>query len=168
MMDDQEFEKVVVENEKLIHYHIRSLHINDGNKDFFAEALFALWKAYETYDESLGSFSTYISWKIRNALIDKIRKDSRSKEIEDIYQSQVLHEKGYIIEDEINDHYLWKKIKEVLTDNQWKWVYYFIIHDLSVEQIAKLEGVTRDAVKNWGRHARKKLKQLSFEGLEKP
>ncbi|KHE71832.1 sigma-70 family RNA polymerase sigma factor [Halobacillus sp. BBL2006] len=160
MMDDLEFERVVVENEKLIHYHIRSLRINDANQDFFAEALFALWKAYETYNDELGSFSTYISWKIRNALIDKIRKESRNNEVESLYQASILHEKGYMIEDQIADHYLWEKVRDILTDNQWKWVYYFIIHDLSVEQIAKLEGVTRDAVKNWGRHARNKLKQL--------
>lgn len=163
MKEDQEFERIVKENENLIHYHIRSLHIRDGNEDFFSEGLFALWNAYLTYKPELGAFSTYISWKIRNALIDKIRKDARSQEVESLYQTHLLHNEQHIVEDEITDQWLWKQVRERLSENQWKWVYYFIIHDLSVEQIAKVEGVTSNAVKNWGKNARKKLKDLRFE-----
>ncbi|WP_242057550.1 sigma-70 family RNA polymerase sigma factor [Halobacillus yeomjeoni] len=161
MMDDQEFERIVCENERLIHYHIRSLQINDRNGDFFAEGLFALWQAFSTYKPELGQFSTYISWKIRNALIDKIRKDSKTEEVEARFQT--LYKHNAFIENDIHDELFWQQVKSHLSTNQWKWVYYYIILDRSVEQIAKLEGVTPNAVKNWGKHARKKLKEVRFD-----
>lgn len=153
--EDLEFETIVRENERLIYYHIRNLHINDEEGEFFAEGLEALWKAYYSYDPSLGKFSTYISWKIRNALIDLIRKDSKYLDHQLSFIQQYIHSESFLTEDIVEDHYLWTNIKSMLTLPQWKWVYYFIIHDLSVEQIAAIEGVSKDAVKNWGRHARK-------------
>ncbi len=162
MKNEEEFEKIVYENDKLIHYHIRSLQIIDSAGEFFAEGLFALWEAYLTYNPELGKFSTYLSWKIRNRLIDEIRKRAKSFANETSYIEKEIHALSYITEDKIADTYFWNQVKKELTENQWKWVYYFIVHDLSIEQIAKLENVTRDAVKNWGRHAKKKLSQLEF------
>ncbi|MFD2923098.1 sigma-70 family RNA polymerase sigma factor [Halobacillus naozhouensis] len=157
-----DFEEIVRENKQLIHFHIHKLHIKDRNGDFFAEGLEALWKASQSYNPAMGKFSTYISWKIRNALIDAIRKEATTSKYDQLYiQEQItspLH-----TEDLIEDHYMWEQVKGILTSNQWKWVYYFIIHDLSVDQIAKVEGVTRDAVKNWGRHAKKKLRNALEE-----
>ncbi|MCP3028057.1 sigma-70 family RNA polymerase sigma factor [Halobacillus sp. A5] len=159
-VNDQEFERIVLENERLIHYHIHSLHIKDANGDFFAIGLEALWKAYESYDPSVGKFSTYLSWKVRNALIDEIRRDSKRLKNQNLLLQMQSSLSCLTSEDVIIDQYLWDKIKTELTLNQWKWVYYFIIHDLSVSQIADIEGVTSDAVKNWGRHARKKLRKV--------
>lgn len=45
-----------------------------------------------------------------------------------------------------------------LTSNQWKWVYYFIIADLSIKEIMEIENVSADAVKGWGRATKKKLR----------
>ncbi|UOQ94867.1 sigma-70 family RNA polymerase sigma factor [Halobacillus shinanisalinarum] len=154
-----DFEQIVRENEQLIHYHIHRLHIQDRDGYFFAEGLEALWNAYESYNPELGQFSTYISWRIRNALIDCIRKEARNTKHEETYFQEHANMEAIQTEDIIQDHYLWEQVKEILTENQWKWVYYFVIHDLSVDQIAKLENVTRDAVKNWGRHARNKLRK---------
>ncbi|WP_101842987.1 sigma-70 family RNA polymerase sigma factor [Halobacillus sp. Marseille-P3879] len=156
-VDDQEFERIVLENERLIHYHIKSLHINDANGDFFAIGLEALWQAYETYDPSVGKFSTYLSWKVRNALIDEIRRDSKRLKNQSFLLKTQISISDLTSEDVVVDQFLWNQIKSELTLNQWKWVYYYIIHDLSVSQIASIEEVTKDAVKNWGRHARKKL-----------
>ncbi|MGP4077074.1 sigma-70 family RNA polymerase sigma factor [Halobacillus sp. K22] len=170
MIKDRDFAKVVEENKRLIYYHIRKLNIIDRNGDFFAEGLYALWQAYDTYDEEAGTLKSYINWKIRNTLIDKIRKDNRTVESETRFQDHVIHMQLYQVEDVVFDPYLWKSIRRLLTDNQWKWIYYSIIHDFSVDQIAVREGVTRDAVKNWGRHARKKLENsaaLNIKTLEK-
>ncbi|WP_173915572.1 sigma-70 family RNA polymerase sigma factor [Halobacillus sp. Marseille-Q1614] len=156
--DELEFENIVKSNERLIYYHIKNLHIKDPNGEYFAEGLEALWKAYHTYNPSIGKFSTYLSWKIRNALIDRIRQDIQRLKKEDLYIQHQKSEDRYLKEDVIEDHYFWKEIQSLLTSNQWKWVYYFIILDKSVEEIALREGVKKDAVKNWGRHARKNLR----------
>ncbi|GGF30914.1 hypothetical protein GCM10010954_32600 [Halobacillus andaensis] len=167
-VDDLEFERIVLENERLIHYHIRSLHINDATGDFFAIGLEALWRAYDSYDPDVGKFSTYLSWKVRNALIDEIRKDARRLQHQSFLLQTQTTLSNLMSEDVIVDQYLWDQVKENLNINQWKWIYYFIIHDLSVGQIASLEKVSKDTVKNWGRQARKKLrlilnKQTTFQ-----
>ncbi|ASF40803.1 hypothetical protein CEH05_17230 [Halobacillus halophilus] len=170
MIKNHDFAEVVEEYKRLIYYHIRKLNIIDRNGDFFAEGLYALWQAHDTYDENAGTLSSYINWKIHNALIDKIRKDNRTVEAEERFQDHVIHMQLYQVEDVVLDPYLWKSIRALLTDNQWKWIYYSIIHDFSVDQIAAREGVTRDAVKNWGRHARKRLENSSIfnrKALEK-
>ncbi|MCP3031483.1 sigma-70 family RNA polymerase sigma factor [Halobacillus sp. A1] len=153
------FERVVKENQRLIYYHIHSLRINDSEGTYFSEGLVALWKAYESYDKELGKFSTFLSWKIRNALIDRIRKESTQQKHQLNYLQQTSATTSLLTEDYIEDHHLWEQVKSLLTQNQWKWVYYFIIHDLSVEQIASLEKVSKDSVKNWGRHARRILRE---------
>ncbi|MGP4059074.1 sigma factor [Halobacillus sp. H74] len=163
MVVDEKFERIVEESERLIHYHIRKLNIIDRNGDFFAEGLYALWNAYLTHNPEKGDFSKYISWKIHNALIDQIRKDSRKQEKEEIYQEHMKQEELYLCEDTISDIYLWEQVRSLLTNNQWKWVYHFIIMDRSITQTAHLEQVSVDAVKNWGRHARRRLQGLNLE-----
>ncbi|SFK17298.1 RNA polymerase sigma factor, sigma-70 family [Halobacillus dabanensis] len=160
MLTDEKFERIVKDSERLIHYHIHKLHIIDHNGDFYAEGLFALWKAYRTYDAEAGTFTSYINWKIRNALIDKIRKDSKQQAHEEEIMERMMTEEMYQWEDHITDELLWNQVRESLTNNQWKWVYHTMIMDRSVVQIAHIEKVTTDAVKNWGRHARKRLQGL--------
>ncbi|WP_082233316.1 sigma-70 family RNA polymerase sigma factor [Halobacillus massiliensis] len=156
--EDLEFEEIVKRNERLIYFHIKNLHIKDPAGEYFAEGLEALWKAYHTYDPSIGKFSTYLSWKVRNALIDRIRKEIRRVKKEEVFVQYQKAADKHFTEDVIKDDYFWTKIRSLLTENQWKWVYYFIVLDQSIEEIAKREGVKKDAVKNWGRYARKKLR----------
>lgn len=158
IVNEKKIEELFRENEQRIYFHMRRLGIQDPNGDFFAEAQYALWMAIESYEEERGAFSTYVNAKIRNALIDYIRKINRQAEVEDSYKEQIKHHHLYLVEDSVTDEYLWEDVRAMLTHNQWKWVYYYVIHDYSVDQIASLEGVTRNAVKNWGRHARNKLK----------
>ncbi|WP_079478003.1 sigma-70 family RNA polymerase sigma factor [Halobacillus salinus] len=158
-MDDIRFERILSENKERIHFHIHHLHIYDGTGEYYAVGQEALWQAALTHDEKKGAFSTYANWKIRNALIDSIRKLSRQQDNDQAYRDQKTEEECCSVEDYMVDHELWEQVKGLLSDNQWKWVTYFIIKDYSVEQIAALEGVSRDAVKNWGRHARRKLKE---------
>lgn len=160
MSIDEKFERIVKESERLIHYHIHKLNIIDHNGDFYAEGLFALWNAYRTYDAEAGTFTSYINWKIRNALIDKIRKDSKKQDHEEEIVERMMIEDLYQWEDKITDELWWNQVRDSLTKNQWKWVYHSIIMDRSIAQIAHIEKVTTDAVKNWGRHARKRLQGL--------
>ncbi|HLR51576.1 MAG TPA: sigma factor-like helix-turn-helix DNA-binding protein, partial [Candidatus Avamphibacillus sp.] len=58
----------------------------------------------------------------------------------------------------VKDADIWKQVQETLTENQWKWVYCYIISDMPMKDIAEREGVSVDAVKSWSRQARKKLR----------
>ncbi|WP_296361118.1 sigma factor-like helix-turn-helix DNA-binding protein [Virgibacillus sp.] len=48
----------------------------------------------------------------------------------------------------------------MLSKNQWTWLKLFIIEDMTTKAIAEREGVSVDAVKSWGKEARKKLQKL--------
>lgn len=58
------------------------------------------------------------------------------------------------------DPYLLRQIQKNLTQNQMKWFILFVLQDLSVKEIAEKEGVTIDAVKNWARLAKPKIRKL--------
>ncbi|GAB4074311.1 hypothetical protein GCM10028778_18140 [Barrientosiimonas marina] len=55
----------------------------------------------------------------------------------------------------IADDAFWDRVKSKLTANQWKWVQYHIIEDMRLPEIARQEGVSAEAVKSWGREARR-------------
>ncbi|MDY0395881.1 sigma-70 family RNA polymerase sigma factor [Virgibacillus halophilus] len=78
------FEEIYEQNKRRIYYQIHKMNISDPYHDFFQEGLCALWNAYETYNPDKGTMATYFNYTIRNRLIDKIRKDSRMKEKEQI------------------------------------------------------------------------------------
>lgn len=52
----------------------------------------------------------------------------------------------------------WNSVKSMLTENQWKWVQFYLIDGIPLQEIAQQEGVSEDAVKSWGRQTRRKLK----------
>src|SRR5699024_5904783 len=60
---------------------------------------------------------------------------------------------------EIKDKAFWNEIQNRLSDKQWKWVKYFIIADLTIQEIMEIENVSDTAVKSWGREVRRKLRE---------
>ncbi|WP_347862367.1 sigma-70 family RNA polymerase sigma factor [Salimicrobium sp. PL1-032A] len=160
-MKENLFEAIVQKHEKRIYYFVHHLGIRDQEGDYYQEGVIALWDAYETFDEGKGCFDTYTNWKIKNAMIDRIRKENRYLEKEEHYMRLNTYTEGFESPCELQDERWWQDIKGQLTENQWKWVVQFIIYDCSVAQIAAKEGVSQDAVKNWGRHAKRKLKTFA-------
>ncbi|WP_405097313.1 sigma factor-like helix-turn-helix DNA-binding protein [Oceanobacillus sp. FSL H7-0719] len=51
-----------------------------------------------------------------------------------------------------------QEVKAQLTAKQWDWVYYYIMLELPLKEIAEMKGVSVEAVKSWGKEARKKLR----------
>ncbi|SIS42810.1 sigma-70 family RNA polymerase sigma factor [Salimicrobium flavidum] len=160
-MEPGTFDETVRQNEKRIHYFIHQLGIRDVDGEYYQEGLIALWKACESHNETKSDFSTYVNWKIRNALIDRIRNDQRYKEKQEHQRQMISIEEGSVPPPEMHNEWLWRQIRERLTPNEWKWVVQFAYEDKAVAQIAAREGVTQDAVKNWGRHAKRKLKNFA-------
>ncbi|MFG6114903.1 sigma-70 family RNA polymerase sigma factor [Halobacillus sp. MO56] len=157
---DQSFEEILEQYDNMIHYHIHKLHINDPEQEFYQEGCIALWEAYQTFDPERGTFRQLANYKIHHRFIDLIRKYSKAAENEKNYVDQHANIEDNSTYDEPEDYYLWNRLRNELTEKQWKWVKYFILEDLSYAAIAKKENTTVDAVKNWGREARKKLKLM--------
>lgn len=164
------FEEIFKQNENRIHYQLHKLQIRDPHNEFYVEGLYAIWLAYKKYQPDKGPMATYFNFAIRNRLIDMIRSKSREQKIIEAYiqkestdkydgnrsttsPAPILSPEGI----EVVDTELWNEVRRILTPNQWKWVYHYVLHDLSLKEIAEREGVSVDAVKSWSREARKKL-----------
>jgi len=169
---NHDFELFFKANERRIHFQIHNLSIKgDWYSEFYTEGIFALWQAYRDFDPTQGRLGTYLNYRIRYRLIDLIRKKEREHAREQAYQAQqkIEHTDGNYWRNQnkslvplpslkVQDTKLWHDIRSQLTDNQWKWVKYFIIADLTVKEIMEIENVSADAVKGWGRQVRKKLR----------
>lgn len=171
------FEEIVKQNERRIYYQIHKLNIRDPHQEFYQEGLVAMWNAYETYRADKGPMATYFNYTIRNRLIDLIRSKAREQEKLNVYREyQQLNEtsgnfyragslKKRVQSQEpmlVDFEDLIKEAQQLLSTNQLKWLYCFLIQDMSIKSISKREGVSIDAVKSWGREARKKLRAAKF------
>ncbi|MCF3942605.1 sigma-70 family RNA polymerase sigma factor [Oceanobacillus alkalisoli] len=172
-MTDQKhltFEEIFKQNERRIHYHIHRLGIRDPHQDFYSEGLFALWTAHQKYNPNKGPLGTYFNYTIRNRLVDLLRKETREMEKKD---SIVETEKQRISDattelrnttidmpgSKLEEREMWQDVKAELTAKQWDWVYYYIIQGMRVKEIAEMKGVSVEAVKGWGKGARRKLRE---------
>ncbi|MEI3606586.1 sigma-70 family RNA polymerase sigma factor [Pseudogracilibacillus sp. SE30717A] len=164
----QDFDAFFKANERRVHYQIHRLGITgEWYEEFYTEGIVALWQAYKEFDEEKGKIGTFLNYRIRFRLIDLVRKKSREQEVlEDLKKEKsiqlsdgnrhkgsgmpLVKVSGIVLE----DHAFWEEIRSKLSNNQWKWVKYFIIAELTIKEIMELESVTADAVKGWGQAVR--------------
>src|SRR5699024_7680222 len=137
---EQSFEQFFKANERRIHFHIHRLGIPANLHDeFYTEGIVALWKAYQEMDASKGNPGTFLNYRIRFRLIDLIRKKKREEANEETFMqhsntemtngARHRHSNTPLVEIPdipVSDAALWHNIRQRLTTNQWKWVYYFI------------------------------------------
>lgn len=175
------FEEVFRQNENRIYYHLHKLGIRDYHNEFYVEGLYALWIAYKKYQPDKGPLSTYFNYHIRNHLIDTLRKKTRQQKIfekltiekykTEYHGNRHGDTKMPIIDSsgiELEDEKYWSDIASCLSIKQRKWLYYHIILDMPLKEIAKRENTSVDAVKSWGKEARKKLrKRISMKKWDK-
>lgn len=166
------FEDVYKQNKRRIYYHIHQLNLKDPHQEFFQIGLTSLWQAYKTYQPDKGSMSTYFNYIIRNRLIDQLRKQSRYqsllKEIPSQYPRETLHPNQLtqsFLNYNLDSTLLLMNLKSYLTKNQWYWLYYCIIQDMTHKELALKKQTTIDAVKSWGKQARKKLRTPEIKKL---
>lgn len=169
---ENSFEHFFQANERRIHFHIHRLGIPTNLHDeFYTEGIVALWNAYQEMDQSKGNLGTFLNYRIRFRLIDLVRKKKREETKDEAFMqhsntemtngTRHRHSNTPLVDIPnipVSDTTFWQGIRQQLTVNQWKWVHYFIIADLSIKEIMELENVTADTVKNWGRAAKKKLR----------
>ncbi|MDL4839107.1 sigma-70 family RNA polymerase sigma factor [Aquibacillus rhizosphaerae] len=157
-----DFEEIVKQHENMIHHLIHKCGIRDYNQEFYQEGMIALWKAAKTYDESRGKFSSYAYFLIEKGLLSLIRSQNHQVEKQEACVSGLSMERARMSDSfEIGfDPYLLHMIEENLTENQMKWFTMFVLNDRPIKEIAATLNVTEDAVKNWARHAKPKIRKL--------
>ncbi|WP_345242008.1 sigma-70 family RNA polymerase sigma factor [Pontibacillus salipaludis] len=157
---DLEFEGMMDQFTPMIHHIIHKLRIRDPYGEFYQEGVLALWEAVQSFQEDKGKLSSYVYFIVRNRLISKMRKDNRLAEKDE--QFALLLEEEAVYYDQLSfnliDPYVYKEISRVLTDNQLKWFDGFILREQALQEIADKENTTLNAVKNWGRLAKEKLR----------
>ncbi|MFC3040700.1 sigma-70 family RNA polymerase sigma factor [Virgibacillus xinjiangensis] len=176
------FEEICQQNERRIHYQIHKLNIRDPHQEYYQEGLFAMWNAYERYEPDKGPMATYFNYMIRNRMIDLMRKENRQQEqlANYIEEQKASHSTAASPETDppqylsrefsdllLSNPALWQQLKSQLTENQWKWVYYAVIDNMPIKEIAIQENTTSEAVKSWGKQVRKKLRTDEFRQLLK-
>ncbi|WP_249870786.1 sigma factor [Oceanobacillus saliphilus] len=159
--NDVTFEEIFKQNERRIYYQMQRLGIHDPSKEFYTEGLYAMWMAYKKYEPDKGLLATYFNYAIRNRLIDLLRKKSRTLQAEEKSREHTktqLQDGNYIRNGHtsyplpnipdilLDDPIQWRKLKSHLTENQWKWIYFHILGDMPVKDIAIQENTTVEAV----------------------
>ena len=186
MKQNWDLEDFLNQNKRRVHYQIHQMRIDDKDEEYFQEGLVAMWKAFENYQPDKGPLSTYMNYTIRNRLIDTIRKGGKEKEALEKYKKQyqvdtttgnyrnptgvshILIDRDTEVENAMDiDRALWEGIRKLLTEKEWKWVRYYVIERMSIQEIADQEQVTIVAVKGWAREVRKKLRSAGWENLKK-
>lgn len=164
------FEEIFQQNERRIHYHIHRLGIRDPLQEFYTEGLYAMWMAYKKYNPNQGPLGTYFNYAIRNRLVDMLRKEVREREKRDIFvekekqrmddaAAELKNMMGEIPGSNMEVSEMLEEVRSRLTEKQWDWVYYYILLDMPLKEIADLKRVSVEAVKSWGKEARRKLRE---------
>ncbi|WP_405097268.1 sigma-70 family RNA polymerase sigma factor [Oceanobacillus sp. FSL H7-0719] len=164
------FEEIFQQNERRIHYHIHRLGIRDPFQEFYTEGLYAMWMAYKKYNPNQGPLGTYFNYAIRNRLVDMLRKEVREREKRDIFvekekqrmddaAAELKNMMGEIPGSNMEVSEMLEEVRSRLTEKQWDWVYYYILLDMPLKEIADLKRVSVEAVKSWGKEARRKLRE---------
>jgi len=169
------FEEIFAQNERRIYFHMHRLNLKDPHQEYYQKGLIAMWEAYQKYQPDKGAFSTYFNAMINQRLRDLMREKYRTKEKETLYQDNnkaLKHNGNYQqgqgtatllvphTEIPVEDDTFWQQVKSRLSNKQWKWVQFFIIEGMSIKEIAQQENVSQEAVKDWGKEAKKKLRNV--------
>lgn len=169
---ERDFESFFKMHENRIYFQMHRLRIpHTLFEAFYSEGVLALWKAYQTFDSAKGNVGTYLNYQIRHRMIDLQRTTIRDQEVVALANKEMETEISsgnrckrtdqllpYYEDIKVPDSAFWEEVRRWLTHNQWKWVAYFIIAELSIQEIMEIEDVSAAAVKSWGQQVRKKLR----------
>lgn len=155
---ERSFEEVLKQFEPMIYHLINKYRIRDCDGDFYQEAIIALWRAWQDYDEKKMKFSSYAYFRIDKALLSLIRNQKKQYDRDEYYVT-LFQAEGITEDFNLPVDFVWlDQIKQALTQKQWLWFKGHILEDKTLKTIAAENGVTENDVKNWSRYARKRLK----------
>lgn len=158
----KDFEGIVKQYDKMIYSIIHSVNIYKNVDHYYSVGLQALWEARMKFKEERASFTTFAYSIIRGRILTELRREKywNDKNInmsQHLFES--LYECGYV------EAYLQKEAVlsycHHLTENQKRWVIHTFFYEHSLDEIASIYSVSKDAVKSWRRDALKKLRQTN-------
>jgi RNA polymerase sigma factor (sigma-70 family) len=153
----ESFEQLSAQYVKMIHSIIHSLHIYKNKEEYFQIGLISLWQASSRFDPSKGSFTNYAYSYIKGKILNELHKNKLIEERNVHVEEEILE----LMAESYFDHPLQETLLLSycvdLTENQKKWLMDTVSLNLSVKEIAKKEGVSVSAVKQWRQGARGKL-----------
>jgi RNA polymerase sigma factor (sigma-70 family) len=154
------FQKVFDEEEWLINYCIKQLHIYKNEEDFYQEGLVGLWEAYERFDESRGvEFRTFAWRTILSKMLTLLAKNSKREDRQATLTDAIVE----VIEDVFTtvpfEYETLLLYCDGLTPNQKKWVILHFIEGKGPMEIAEEEGVGIETVKSWRRYALQRIRK---------
>ena len=154
----ENFEQLSKQYTPMIHKIINSLNIYKNRDEFFHHGLIALWEADKRFDPDKGNFTSYAYTYVKGYILSELRRANLYVE-RSVYPLDEFWEtiEAPRTEDALDDETLLTYCR-YLTENQKKWVMYTVLRDLSIKEIAQLEGVSVSAVKNWRAGAREKMR----------
>lgn len=125
------FYEVAEDFKYMIDYHIIQLHIKQSYDEYFQTGFYELWKAFQLYESKKGSFSSFVSDEIKRSLL-KMKQEGCSFVYKDLFGRQLLLEHN--IKDKVKavDKDVFGSVLSNMTVNRWKWIYQYIILDLSM------------------------------------
>ncbi|WP_191561954.1 sigma-70 family RNA polymerase sigma factor [Metabacillus idriensis] len=157
MDTEKNFEELAKRYSNMIYYHINKLNIRQNQDEYYQIGLIALWDASKTYDNSKGTFSTYLYSCLRGRLLTALNKQVKYQNDEELLE----YEEMAITEDPMNEVIFEQMIYsycDVLTPMQQKWLISYCFDHKTPLEIAASEQVTVASVKSWRRETIKKLR----------
>jgi RNA polymerase sigma factor (sigma-70 family) len=160
------FEEAIVQYTPMIHHLIKKLRIYKDFDDYIQLGFIALWEAYEKFDAEKGAFSAYAYSTMKGHLLMALKKQMKHAE----HHTSLNEESLEVLETKQHNTLLEKEILYLyykgLNKNEKIYIHEHIINDRPLKEIADKYNVKLDAVKWWGRSAKKKLKQAAVRLLE--
>lgn len=159
-MQDTAFEQVMEDYMPLIGGMINRLHIHKNKEEFIQIGRIALWKAWQGFNESKGTFSTYAFSYVRGEMLSHLRRESTYEQQHTWLTDEAAEglvssfpETPAAAEESLED-YLYS-----LSAREKTWVIEAIIYGRTIQQISVLHSVSSSTVKSWRKMALKKLKK---------
>lgn len=144
-----------------------SIHgLHPDYEEFAQIGRMGLVRAYEefaedpAFEEHQGSFVSYAFTKIRWAILDEIRRKTRQREREQVwdesYDATIADEAGDFSKSILEDEWL-KSILHLLNAEEKRLVIDLCIYRLTMTEIAKKEGVSRKTIYKRRKNVQSKL-----------
>jgi DNA-directed RNA polymerase len=153
----ESFDQLSKQYKPMIHRIIHSLGIYKNIDEFYQVGLIGLWDAAECFEAEKGDFTNYAYSYIKGRILNELSKNSKQEE-RNVYPKEEYWE---TVEDTHFDQPFEKEFLlsfcDGLTEKETRWVLDTFYHCLTVREIAKKEGVSISAVKQWRKGAVKKV-----------
>ncbi|UBH18452.1 sigma-70 family RNA polymerase sigma factor [Macrococcus armenti] len=148
------FEEVLQNNERVIHYFIHKYRLTYMHDEMYQLALIKLWEIYENYDPALtNNMQQFIFTKLNFFFIDEIRKLKRN--LDRYAPMECITYESYTDETLVD----YTQFFHMLCDHEYEWLM-LTIQGYQQKEIAHMMNKSVSTLKNYRKSCQKKLQKL--------